>query len=130
MNSTSKNVSVVQNFAIAFVFVQFVVNDPENALHVFQNMQIQINNLKTRIAIMTTFSVFEIFDSSFFNNFVSSSVFDSTYIVRIIAQTITQVNQNQFFVIQFTSASVFLFRLSEKFSDIVEYDENRNKLDV
>ena len=32
-------------------------------------------------------------------------------------------------MIQFTFAFVFLFRLSKKFFDIVEYDENRDKLD-
>ena len=84
MNSTSKNVSIVQNFVIVFAFAQFVVNDSENVLHVFQNMQIQINNLKARIAIMTTFSVFEISDFSFFSNSVSFSVFDSVYIIKII----------------------------------------------
>ena len=85
MNSTSKNVLFVQNLVIAFVFAQFVVNDFESVLHVFQNMQIQINNLKTRVAIITTFSFFEIFDFSLLSNFVSFfSVFDSIYLITII----------------------------------------------
>ena len=131
MNSTSKNVSIVQNFVIVFVFAQFVVNDFEDVLHVFQNMQIQINNLKARVAIMTIFSFFEISDLSFFNNSVSFFfVFDSIYITTIITQVIAQVNQNQSSVIQFTSVFVFLSRLSKKFFDIVEYDKNRDKFDV
>ena len=93
-------------------------------------MQIQINNLKARIVIMTTISVFETFDFSSFSNFASFFAFDSAYIVRIITQIITQINQNQLFVIQFTLALVFLLRLSKKFFDIAEYDENRDKLDV
>ena len=130
MNSTSENVSVVQNSAIVFVFVQSVVNDPEGALHVFQNIQTQINNLKARVAIMTTFFAFEISDFSPFSNSASFSVFNSAYIIKIIVQAIIQINQNQFFVIQFIPALVFLPRLSEKFSDIAEYDEDCDKLDV
>ena len=93
MNSTFENVFVVQNFVFVFVFIQFVVNDFKNILYVFQNMQNQINNLKARIAIMITFSIFEIFDFSFFNNFVSFFfVFDSIYIATIIIQIIVQIN--------------------------------------
>ena len=85
MNSTSKNALIVQNLVIVFVFAQFVVNDFENALYVFQNIQIQINNLKTQIAIIITFSFFEIFDFSFFNNFVMFFfAFDLVYITTII----------------------------------------------
>ena len=131
MNSTLENVLVVQNLVFVFVFVQFVVNDFENALYVFQNIQNQINNLKTRIAIMITFSIFEISDFSFFNNFVSFFfVFDSIYIATIITQVIAQINQNQSFVMQFTFVFISLFRLSKKLFDIIEYDKNRDKLDV
>ena len=131
MNLTFENVFVVQNFVFVFVFTQSVVNDFEGVLHVFQNMQNQINNLKTRIAIMITFSIFEIFNFSFFSNLVSSFfVFDSIYIATIIIQAIVQINQNQSFVMQFTFAFISLFRLLEKLSNIIEYDENRNKFDV
>ena len=94
-------------------------------------MQNQINNLKARVAIIITFSIFEIFDFSFFSNSASFfSVFDSAYIATIIAQTIAQINQNQSFVIQFTFVFISLFRLSKKLFDIIEYDENRDKLDA
>ena len=131
MDSTSENVSIVQNLVFVFTFAQFVVNNSEGALHVFQNMQNQINNLKARVAIMITFSIFEIFDFSFFSNSVLSFfVFDSAYIATIITQTIAQVNQNQSFVMQFTLAFISLPRLSKKFLDIIEYDKNRDNFDV
>ena len=131
MNSTFENVFVVQNFVFVFVFAQSVVNNFKDALHVFQNMQNQINNLKARVAIMITFSIFEISDFSFFNNFVSFfSVFDSIYIATIIAQAIAQINQNQSFVMQFTFVFISLFRLLKKLSNIIEYDEDRDKLDA
>ena len=131
MNSTLENVFVVQNFVFVFVFVQFVVNDSESVLYVFQNMQNQINNLKVRVAIMIIFSIFEIFNFSSFSNSVSFFfVFDSIYIATIIIQTIAQINQNQSFVMQFTSVFISLFRLSKKFFDIIEYDEDRDKFDT
>ena len=131
MNSTLENVSVVQNLVFVFAFAQSVVNDFEDALHVCQNMQNQINNLKARIAIMITFSIFEISDFSSFSNSVSfSSAFDSVCIATVIAQAIAQINQNQSFVMQFTSVFISLLRLSKKLPDIIEYDEDRDKLDA
>ena len=131
MNSTLENVLVVQNFVFVFAFAQSVVNDSEDALHVFQNMQNQINNLKARVAIMITLSIFEISDFSSFSNSASFSfAFDSIYIATIITQAIAQVNQNQSFVMQFTFVLISLLRLSEKLFDIIEYDEDRDKLDA
>ena len=131
MDSTPEDAPVAQNPATASAFAQSVVNDPEGALHVFQNMQTQINNLEARVATMTTPSSSETSDPPPPSNPAPSPpAFDPAYLATIIAQAIAQANQNQPPVVQSTPAPAPLSRLSEKLPDIAEYDGDRDKLDA
>jgi len=110
-------------------FARHVVNDSATALRRFQELQNQARKVTNAI-------------SSFFVSSVSiPSIYaslDSQNLASLIAQAVTQTLRNQSLssipVIHLPSASVtvaaIFVRLSEKLSDIVEYDEDRDKLNA
>ncbi len=110
-------------------FAQHVINDSATVLRRFQKLQNQARKVINAI----------------FSFFVSSVSISSIYaflnlqnLVFLIAQAVTQTLWNQslslIFVIHLSSASVtvtvILVRLSEKLSDIVEYNEDKDKLNA
>jgi len=110
-------------------FARHVVNDSATALRRFQKLQNQARKV--------TNAIFSFFVSSVSTSSIYASL-DSQNLVSLIAQAVTQTLQNQSLssisVIHLSSASVtvavILVRLSEKLSDIVEYDEDRDKLNA
>ncbi len=110
-------------------FARHVVNDSAAVLRRFQELQNQARKVTNATL-------------SFFASFVSTpstyASLDSQNLVSLIAQAVTQTLRNQplssISVIHLPSASVtvaaILVRLSEKLSDIVEYDEDRDKLNA
>jgi len=110
-------------------FAQHVVNDSATALRRFQKLQNQ--------ACKVTNATLSFFVSSVSISSIYASL-NSQNLVFLIAQAVTQTLQNQSLssisVIHLSSASVtvavILVRLSEKLSDIVKYDEDKDKLNA
>ena len=110
-------------------FARHVVNDSATVLRRFQKLQNQARKV--------TNAIFSFFISSVSTSSIYASL-DSQNLVSLIAQAVTQTLQNQSLssisVIHLSSTSVtvavILVRLFEKFSDIVEYDEDRDKLNA
>jgi len=110
-------------------FARHVVNDSAAALRRFQKLQNQARKV--------TNAIFSFFASSVSIPSTYASL-DSQNLAFLIAQAVTQTLRNQPLsstsVIHLSSASVtvavILVRLSEKLSDIVEYDEDRDKLNA
>jgi len=110
-------------------FVRHVVNDSATALRRFQKLQNQARKV--------TNATLSFFVSSVSTSSIYASL-DSQNLVFLIAQAVTQTLQNQplslISVIHLSSASVtaavILVRLSEKLSDIIEYDEDKDKLNA
>ena len=110
-------------------FARHVVNDSATALRRFQELQNQARKV--------TNAIFSFFVSSVSTSSTYASL-DSQNLASLIAQAVTQTLRNQFLsstsVIHLSSASVTAavipVRLSEKLSDIVEYDEDKDKLNA
>ncbi len=110
-------------------FARHVVNDSATVLRRFQKLQNQARKV--------TNATLSFFVSSISISSIYASL-DSQNLVFLIAQAVTQTLRNQslssIFVIHLSSASVtvavIFVRLSEKLSDIVEYDEDRDKLNA
>jgi len=110
-------------------FARHVVNDSAAALRRFQKLQNQARKV--------TNATLSFFASSVSISSIYASL-DSQNLVSLIAQAVTQTLRNQplpsISVIHLSSASVtaavIFVRLSEKLSDIVEYDEDRDKLNA
>jgi len=110
-------------------FARHVVNDSATALRRFQKLQNQARKV--------TNATFSFFASSVSISSTYASL-DSQNLVSLIAQAVTQTLRNQSLssisVIHLSSASVtvaaILVRLFEKLSDIVEYDEDKDKLNA
>ncbi len=110
-------------------FARHVVNDSATALRRFQELQNQARKV--------TNAIFSFFASSVSTSSTYASL-DSQNLVFLIAQAVAQTLRNQplssISVIHLPSASVTVaaisVRLSEKLSDIVEYDEDRDKLNA
>jgi len=110
-------------------FARHVVNDSAAALRRFQELQNQARKVTNAI-------------SSFFASSVSTpstyASLDSQNLASLIAQAVAQTLRNQPLpstsIIHLPPASVTAavipVRLSEKLSDIVEYDEDRDKLNA
>jgi len=119
----------LENELNADEFARHVVNDSAAALRRFQELQNQARKVTNAIP-------------SFFASSVSTSStyasLDSQNLAFLIAQAVTQTLRNQPLpsapVIHLPSASVTAaaipVRLSEKLPDIVEYDEDRDKLNA
>ena len=110
-------------------FARHVVNDSAAVLRRFQKLQNQ--------ACKVTNAIFSFFASSVSTSSTYASL-DSQNLVSLIAQAVTQTLRNQSLssisVIHLSSASVtvavIFVRLFEKLSDIIEYDEDRDKLNA
>ncbi len=110
-------------------FARHVVNDSATVLRRFQKLQNQAHKV--------TNAIFSFFVSSVSTFSIYASL-DSQNLVSLIAQTVTQTLRNQSLssisVIHLSSASVavavILVRLSEKLSDIIKYDEDKDKLNA
>jgi len=110
-------------------FARHVVNDSAAALRRFQKLQNQAR--KVTNATLSFFASSVSIPSTY-------ASLDSQNLVFLIAQAVTQTLRNQSLssisVIHLSSASVTVaaipVRLSEKLSDIVEYDEDRDKLNA
>jgi len=110
-------------------FARHVVNDSATVLRRFQKLQNQARKVTNAIFsfFVSSVSIFSIYAS-----------LDSQNLVSLIVQAVTQTLRNQSLslisVIHLSSASVtvavILVRLSEKLSDIVEYNEDRDKLNA
>ncbi len=110
-------------------FARHVVNDSATVLRRFQKLQNQARKV--------TNAIFSFFVSSVSISSTYASL-DSQNLVFLIAQAVTQTLWNQSLssisVIHLSSASVtvaaIFVRLSEKLSDIVEYNEDKDKLNA
>ena len=110
-------------------FARHVINDSATVLRRFQKLQNQARKV--------TNAIFSFFVSSVSTSSIYASL-DSQNLASLIAQAVTQTLRNQSLssisVIHLPSASVtaavILVRLSEKLSDIIEYDEDRDKLNA
>ncbi len=110
-------------------FARHVANDSAAALRRFQKLQNQARKV--------TNATFSFFASSVPIPSTYASL-DSQNLAFLIAQAVAQTLRNQSLsstpVIHLSSASVTAavipVRLSEKLSDIVEYDEDRDKLNA
>ncbi len=110
-------------------FVWHVINDSATVLRRFQKLQNQARKV--------TNATLSFFVSSVLISSIYASL-DSQNLVFLIVQAVTQTLRNQplssISVIHLSSASVtvavILVRLSEKLSDIVEYDEDKDKLNA
>jgi len=110
-------------------FARHVVNDSATALRRFQKLQNQARKV--------TNATLSFFASSVSTSSTYASL-DSQNLAFLIVQAVTQTLRNQSLssisVIHLPSASVtvavIFVRLSEKLSDIVEYDEDRDKLNA
>ncbi len=120
---------ILENELNADEFARHVVNDSAAALRRFQELQNQARKVTNAIP-------------SFFASSVSTpptyASLDSQNLASLIAQAVTQTLRNQPLpsapVIHLPPASVTAaaipVRLSEKLSDIAEYDEDRDKLNA
>ena len=110
-------------------FAWHVVNNSATVLRRFQKLQNQAHKVIN--------AIFSFFVSSVSISSIYASL-NSQNLVSLIAQAETQTLRNQslslIFVIYLSSASVtvavIFVRLSEKLSDIVEYDEDKDKLNA